>query len=345
MTSNDSSLLEKQPVWGEYVKHEPTSSKNITNALICATALFPSFIITTLIYATCESSNSYDTILDSICSVSLSYPLILSNALFFINVTIGFWLIGLAQRSFWLIDPYWTIIPPLLAHLYQLHPKAHYNVTRSVVSLVFIWIWAIRLTHSYFRREEWKFGEREDWRYTKMAKENPNWWWLLSFFAVGLAQQPMLVGITLPAYSIHFSEKDFNFLDIIASIGCAFGLLIAFLADNELRRFMVNNERLVKAGEPKVQLLESGLWAYSRHPNYFGEQLWWWSYGLYAVNVGEWYMLAGTLFNSIILAVVTTMTEERMLKNWSEERALRYREYQKVVSPCIPFFRMTWRVK
>lgn len=178
-----------------------------------------------------------------------------------------------------------------------------------------------------------------------MAKENPNWWWLLSFFAVGLAQQPMLVGITLPAYSIHFSKKEVNFLDVIASVGCASGLLIAFLADNELRRFMVNNERLVKAGKPKVQLLESGLWAYSRHPNYFGEQLWWWSYGLYAVNVGEWYMLAGTFFNSIILAVVTMMTEERMLKNWNKERAKRYREYQKVVSPCIPFFRMTWRIK
>jgi len=345
MSSNDSSLLEKEPVWGEYVKHEPTSFKNLANAFICVTALFPSFITTTLIYTLCEESDSYDTILDSICSVSLSYPLILSNALFFINVTIGFWLIGLAQRSFWLIDPYWTIIPPLLTHLYQLHPKSHYNITRSVVSLVFIWIWAIRLTHSYFRREEWKFGEREDWRYTKMAKENPNWWWLLSFFAVGLAQQPMLVGITLPAYSIHFSKKEVNFLDVIASVGCASGLLIAFLADNELRRFMVNNERLVKAGKPKVQLLESGLWAYSRHPNYFGEQLWWWSYGLYAVNVGEWYMLAGTFFNSIILAVVTMMTEERMLKNWNKERAKRYREYQKVVSPCIPFFRMTWRIK
>lgn len=42
------------------------------------------------------------------------YPLIYSNVLFFVNVTLGFWLVGLAQRSFWLIDPYWTLIPPLL---------------------------------------------------------------------------------------------------------------------------------------------------------------------------------------------------------------------------------------
>ena len=46
------------------------------------------------------------------------------NILFLINVSIGFWLVGLAQRSFWLIDPYWTILPPVICLFYQLNPKA-----------------------------------------------------------------------------------------------------------------------------------------------------------------------------------------------------------------------------
>ena len=51
-----------------------------------------------------------------------------------------------------------------------------------------VMIWAARLTHNYFRREGWKFGVNEDWRYTKMAQEwgNPLWYFI-SFFAVGLA--------------------------------------------------------------------------------------------------------------------------------------------------------------
>lgn len=336
------------PVWGEYVHHEHLSRKNLLNSGLCLFALVPSYVAVGLIYSRChvaEGAESYGTASDAICSGSLQYPLALSNALFFLNVTLGFWLIGLAQRSFWLIDPYWTILPPLLAHLYQLHPRADYNVARSVVSLVLIWAWAVRLTHSYFRREDWKFGEREDWRYTKMAKENPRCWPMLSFFAVGLAQQPMLIGITLPAYSIHFSTKPFDAIDALATAACIAGLCIAFVADNQLRRFMLTNEQLVAEGQPKVSLLETGLWRYSRHPNYFGEQLWWWSYALYAVNLGEWYMLAGTVFNSIILATVTVMTEARMLKGWTHERAEEYRRYQRVVSPCIPFFRLEWRAE
>lgn len=102
-------------------------------------------------------------------------PLLLSNALFFVNVAVGFWLIGLAQRSFWLIDPYWTLIPPLLGHLYRSHPRAVFDPTRSTVCLALLWLWSARLTYSYFRREEWKFGQREDWRYSKMARDHGCW--------------------------------------------------------------------------------------------------------------------------------------------------------------------------
>ena len=122
----------------------------------------------------------------------LTRPLLTAHLLFFVNVSVGFWLVGLAQRSFWLIDPYWTILPPLLAHFYRAHPCAIDPAPlRGDLSLALIWVWSIRLTHSYFRREGWKFGEREDWRYTKMAEDLPRSWWLVSFFAVGLAQQPV----------------------------------------------------------------------------------------------------------------------------------------------------------
>jgi steroid 5-alpha reductase family enzyme len=68
---------------------------------------------------------------------------------------------------------------------------------------VLTFIWGLRLTHSYFRREEWKFGVREDWRYTKMAIDYGNpLWYFVSFFAVGVAQHPMIVGISLPLYSV-----------------------------------------------------------------------------------------------------------------------------------------------
>ena len=88
------------------------------------------------------------------CELAIKWPILFANVLFFANVTVGFWLIGLAQRSFWLIDPYWTLLPPLLGHLYQLLPLASYAPARSAIVLVLSWAWSARLTHSYFRRVE-----------------------------------------------------------------------------------------------------------------------------------------------------------------------------------------------
>ena len=343
---------EKAPlVWGEYAPHAHLSGKNILNAILCVVVLVPSYTLVFHLYTSCPnnrapSSSTLRCNIESLlfspvvgdapggwCDLAMNHPVSFANALFFINVTVGFWLIGLLQRSFWLIDPYWTIIPPLLGHLYQMHPNAHFDPVRSRITLALLWLWSVRLTHSYFRREGWKFGEREDWRYTKMAKDFPRLWPVLSFFAVGLAQQPMLVGISLPAYSVHFaSAAPLGVGDVVAVVGCLAGLYTAWRADNELRVYMTSKPR-------PAPILETGLWRFSRHPNYFGEQLWWWSFAGFSVCLGEWYMLAGTAFNSVILATVTLMTEERMLKNWSAARAKLYREYMRTTSPCIPWFK------
>ncbi len=289
------SLLPKPAahVWGEYVPHAHCSRKNITNALLCLLALSPSFIATWVCYTRCPPEATatlpFATAAEAACGIAMGCPLAFANILFFVNVSVLFWLIGLVQRSFWLIDPYWTLIPPLLGHMYQLHPNARFNEARSALALALLWVWCARLTHSYFRREEWKFGQREDWRYTKMARDLPRSWWLVSFFAVGVAQQPMLIGLTLPAYSAHFVAAPLGWFDAAALAGAVAGLCTAGMADNQLRRYMLANERLAAAGAPKQKLLQTGLWRFSRHPNYFGEQLFWWSYSVLAIGLGQWY--------------------------------------------------------
>ena len=270
-TGTSEPMLEQRPaapapVWGEYVSHAHCSRKNVVNGILFAVALVPSFVATAIAYTRCDPqiTDKYATPGEACCSVAMGQPIAFANLLFFVNVSFGFWVVGLLQRSFWLIDPYWTLIPPLLGHFYQLHPNAHYNTTRSAIGLSLLWLWCIRLTHSYFRREEWKFGQREDWRYTKMAGDMPRAWWLVSFFAVGIAQQPMLIGIMLPAYTIHFVSSPLGWVDALA-IGFAIsGLLTAWVSDNQLRRYMLHNEHLTTQGKPKMKLLNSGMWRFSR---------------------------------------------------------------------------------
>ncbi|KXZ56334.1 hypothetical protein GPECTOR_1g295 [Gonium pectorale] len=269
------------------------------------------------------------------CAVGSQQPLLAVNLLFFLNVDVLFWVIGLLQ----LIDPFWTIIPVMIGLFYQHHPAAVAQPLRSGVSMSLLWIWSIRLTHSYFRREEWHVGAREDWRYTRLAKQlGPALWPLVSFFAVGVAQQLMLVGITAPLFAIHSSAAPWHpIADTAIALAATAGILTAMVADNQLRGFMVANEKRVSEGLPPVLLLDTGLWRYSRHPNFFGEQLWWWALGAWACVCGQPWMLVGAAFNSLCFVSITAMTEQRMLAR--PERAQLYRHYQQTTSVWVPWFR------
>ena len=77
-------------------------------------------------------------------------------------------------------------------------------------------------------------------------------WYFMSFFAVGFAQYPMVVGISLPLYSVRFgqyADKPWNALDWVATILCTLGILIAYISDNQLRQFMMENERRKQEGQ------------------------------------------------------------------------------------------------
>ncbi|KAM4094730.1 hypothetical protein ACB094_06G216100 [Castanea mollissima] len=265
------------------------------------------------------------------------HPLLLANALFFLNVNVLFWVISHIQKSHWMIDPFWTVIPLMLVHYYATHPLGHYNWWRSRIAMLMTWVWSLRLSHNYFRRENWQWGAREDWRFTDMSRQyGKNWWWV-SFFAVYASQQVFLIGVCLPLYVVHSVDMPLNNWDFVAIIVCMCGVVIAYFADTQLHEFVTRNNKLKELGKPVVLNLDKGLWNYSRHPNYFGEQLWWWGLVIFAWNLGHGWAFVGALINSMCLAYVTKLVEERMLKQ--EYRVEAYRLYQKTTSVWIPWFK------
>jgi len=270
------------------------------------------------------------------CYIGLYHPMYFTNIAFFLLVCIVFWLISLFQRSTWLIDPYWTFLPPMLGLFYIFHPLGTRNEHRSYLTFLLLLVWSARLTHSYFRREEWNCGMREDWRFSDKRKEMGKHWWWCSLFYAFVSQQPMLVGLCFPLFAVNFEEKitPLSPIEVIFVIMCLVGIGTAFVADNQLYAFMKDNESRAAEGKPKVLLLEHGLWKYSRHPNYFGEQLWWWSLAGFSCMCGQYWTLTGPLFNSLVMAAVTGLTEARMLKNSKRHDA--YKKYQKRTSVWIP---------
>ncbi|KAF2324967.1 hypothetical protein GH714_021937 [Hevea brasiliensis] len=168
----------------------------------------------------------------------------------------------------------------IACYYYATYPFAQYNWQRSRIVIAITWVWSLRLTHNYFRREKWQ--------------------WVLE------RTGGSLICVTS-----------------MASIGGGFPFYLS-----------ISRSRAWKASVPN---LDRGLWCYSRHPNYFGEQLWWWGLVIFAWNLGHGWTFVGALINSLCLAYVTVLVEQRMLKQ--QYRAEAYRLYQKTTSVWIPWFK------
>jgi len=266
----------------------------------------------------------------------LHHPILSVNLIYFVNVCLLFWIIALVQRSSWLIDPYWTLIPLLINGFYFAHPLASASNPRSTLTWLLLLAWSVRLTHNYLRREQWRLGFREDWRFAERRAESRHFWWFQLFY-VYVAQQPMLVGLTLPFFAIHWRHAPLGPFDVVFAALALAGLGIAHLADASLDRFMRANAERVARGEAKQPLLDAGIWRWSRHPNYFGEQLFWWAIAGYGVVLGVPWVAVGTALNTAALAVVTVMTERRMLADPTRTEAfLAYRERTPVWLPWPP---------
>lgn len=119
------------------------------------------------------------------------YPPIVTHLLKFCNL-LSFSKCQKFVKILQMIDVYWTVIPVMLVHYFASHPLGHYNKLRSMIVVILTWIWSIRLTHNYFRRENWEWGAREDWRFNDLRKQYGKRWWWLSFFSVYVSQQVIL---------------------------------------------------------------------------------------------------------------------------------------------------------
>ena len=167
---------------------------------------------------------------------------------------------------------------------------------RAHLTLALAAIWAIRLsTHLGARMQ--LLGE--DFRYVRW-RDDYDHWWLVSFFKIFLLQAVVGWLVSLPLYFaiVSVGPPALTMLDYLGVLLFGAGLVIESVADEHLRRFRAN-----RANRGKV--LDAGLWRYSRHPNYFGESLVWWGFGLIALSTGGLPGLLGPLIMTYLLIYVS----------------------------------------
>jgi steroid 5-alpha reductase family enzyme len=226
-------------------------------------------------------------------------------------------------------DPYWSVAPLVITLFYLVFPQAsNYGSLRSIIVSILIFIWSVRLTYNWLR--QWQGLKHEDWRYVSYRNKMGRSFWLINL--VGLQLMPTIL-VYLGSISLYpilyLRTVNFWYLDILAIFITVIAIVIETIADQQLNRFTQNRES-------NQEYIKTGLWRYSRHPNYFGEILFWWGLYIFAIatNISFYWAIIGPISITILFNVVSIpLMEKRNL-----ERKQNYHIYKEKVSRLIPWF-------
>ena len=236
------------------------------------------------------------------------------------------WLTSLYRNNVTHVDSMWSLFFLVAAGAYICSANSG-NMSemsmRSSVMLILLSLWALRLC-VYLTWRNW--GPHEDHRYREIrAKNEPHFKFKSLYIIFGL-QAVLAWIISLPILGALNSNTAFNILDVIGALLVVFGFIWETLADWQLSRFKA------KAGN-KGKVLNTGVWRYSRHPNYFGESCVWWGFYLIALAAGAWWALPSAILMTLLLLKVSGVS---LLEKDIAERRPEYVQYIKTTNAFIP---------
>jgi steroid 5-alpha reductase family enzyme len=195
---------------------------------------------------------------------------------------------------------------------------------RSLLVNILVSIWGLRLAWHIHRRNR---NKQEDYRYLAWRKEWGRFFYIRSYLQVYLLQGTLLYLIIVPVLLINSNTgASFNIIDGFGILVWLLGFFFEAVGDAQLARFLQDQTN-------KGKIMQSGLWHYSRHPNYFGEVTQWWGIFLLALSLPHgWLGIIGPLTITILILKVSgiPMLEKKMAENPE------FTEYKKKTSIFIP---------
>ena len=250
---------------------------------------------------------------------NLNYDLWLKLLISDILATIVVFIFSVLLKNASVYDPYWSVAPLVILGLMALNVKL---TSSSLLVLIAVFVWGIRLTLNW--AYTFKNLNHQDWRYTMLKEKTKKFYPFINLFGIHLFPTIVVYLCILPAaYLITFQVEA----NVFTFILFCFALMSAFmqgLADYQMHKYKLNKT---------TNFINSGLWKYSRHPNYLGEILMWFSIDLLVVLTikGNYYFMIGAIINFIMFMVVSIpMAEKRQSKKDG------FSEYKKKTRMLLP---------
>lgn len=196
----------------------------------------------------------------------------------------------------------------------------------ALLATIFVFLWGIRLSYHLFLRN---WNKPEDYRYVEM-RNNFKWKYqcLEFYFKVYMLQMILLFIIVQPVLALFYiPNNNFGLIQYVGVIVWLVGYFFEVVGDYQLKEF-------IKKEENKGKIMQSGLWRYTRHPNYFGEATMWW--GIFMLAVGSGSLL--TIISPILITYLLVFVSGVPLLEKKYENNLEFIEYKKKTSIFIPWF-------
>ncbi|MGD1934475.1 MAG: DUF1295 domain-containing protein [Candidatus Phaeomarinobacter sp.] len=209
-------------------------------------------------------------------------------------IVFGLWLLSLRLKDVSFVDAFWSVGFGLVAWTTYLavgpdHPRAF-------LLLGFTSLWALR--HGPYMLARWLSEPHEDTRYQAMRARRPHFAWQSIYVVFGL-QGLLIVVVGVPViFGIANAQAPLGWLDALGVLLFTAGFMLESIADSQLAAFRRDEAN-------QGQVMDKGLWRWSRHPNYFGNTLIWW--GLFVIAASDaanlWTVVGPILMTWLILRV------------------------------------------
>ena len=244
------------------------------------------------------------------------------NMVVILALMVVMWLVSVAVRDASIVDIVWGSGFVVVAWSSWMSSDAQSGA--ALVVRVCVTIWGIRLAGYLAWRN---LGKGEDFRYQAMRRKYGSRFPVVSFVTVFLLQGVLMWIVSLPVQVVHALDDGWTAFVLIGFIVWLTGLAFEVLGDLQLARFKSDP---TSAG----RVLDSGLWRYTRHPNYFGDFLVWWGIAIMALSsVASLAGFIGALVMSVLLMRVSGVP---MLEHSMSKRRPGYAEYQRRTSAFFP---------
>jgi steroid 5-alpha reductase family enzyme len=214
-------------------------------------------------------------------------------------------------------DAYWSVVPPVLLVFWWSQGSLGIDDVRAWLVTVVVMLWAVRLTGN------WIYGfpglQHEDWRYPMLRDQAGRWELLVDLVGIHLVPTVQVFLGMLPIYVVVTrAGRGLGWLDAVALLVGLKAVALELVADVQMHRFVRDRQ--------SGQVMERGLWSWSRHPNYFGEVSFWFSLALFGVAASPedaWWLFVGVVaMLAMFLGASIPMMEKRSLERRPDYQAV-----------------------